>query len=158
MYIFWILTLYQIYGLWMFSPILCVVFHFVDFFSIPKLFTSLEKTLMLGGIGGRGSRGWQDEMAGWHHWLDGHESEWTLGVGDGQGDLACCDSWGRKESDLTEWLNWTELKKLFTFLLFNFCFCCFCFWCHIKKSLLRPMLSFFSLFLLEDLQIKFLYH
>ena len=52
----------------------------------------------------------EDEMAGWHHWLDGHESEWTLGVGDGQGGLACCDSWGRKESDMTEWLNWTELN------------------------------------------------
>ena len=43
----------------------------------------------------------EDEMAGWHHWLDGHESEWTLGVGDGQGGLACCDSWGRKESGTT---------------------------------------------------------
>ena len=50
----------------------------------------------------------EDEMAGWHHWLDGHEFEWTLGVGDGQGGLMCCDSWGRKESDTTEWLNWTE--------------------------------------------------
>ena len=69
---------------------------------------SLEKSLMLGGIGGRKRRGRQDEMAGWHHWLDGHESEWTLGVGDGQGGLACCDSWGQEESDTTEWLNWTE--------------------------------------------------
>ena len=51
----------------------------------------------------------EDEMAGWHHWLDGHESEETLGVGDGQGSLACCDSWGRKESDTAEWLNWTKL-------------------------------------------------
>ena len=51
----------------------------------------------------------EDEMAGWHHWLDAHEFEWTLGVGDGQGGLACCDSWGRKESDTTERLNWTEL-------------------------------------------------
>ena len=50
----------------------------------------------------------EDEISGWHHWLDGHESEWTLGVGDGQGGLACCNSWGRKESDMTEWLNWTE--------------------------------------------------
>ena len=48
------------------------------------------------------------EMAGWHHWLDGRESEWTLGVGDGQGGPACCDSWGRKESDTTERMNWTE--------------------------------------------------
>ena len=52
----------------------------------------------------------EDEMAGWHHWLDGRESEWTLGVGDGQGGLACCDSWGHKKSDMTEPLNWTELK------------------------------------------------
>ena len=49
-------------------------------------------------------------MTGWHHWLDGHESEWTPGVGDGQGGLVCCDSWGPKELDMTEWLNWTELK------------------------------------------------
>ena len=53
----------------------------------------------------------EDEMAGWHHWLDGCESEWTPGVGDGQGGLACCYSWGLKVSDMTEWLNWlTELK------------------------------------------------
>ena len=52
----------------------------------------------------------EDEMAGWHHWLDGHEFEWTPGVGDGEGGLACCDSWGRKESDMTERLNWTELN------------------------------------------------
>ena len=44
----------------------------------------------------------EDEMAGWHHRLDGHEFEQTLGVGDGQGGLGCCDSWGRKESDMTE--------------------------------------------------------
>ena len=68
---------------------------------------SLEKTLMLGKIEGRRRSGWttENEMAGWHHWLDGHESEWTPGVGDGQGGLACCDSWGSKESDTTEWLN-----------------------------------------------------
>ena len=51
----------------------------------------------------------EDEMAGWHHWLDGRESDWTPGVGDGQGGLACCDSWGRKESDMTEWLIWSGL-------------------------------------------------
>ena len=50
----------------------------------------------------------EDEMAGWHHWLDGRESEWTPGDGDGQGSLECCDSWGRNESDTTERLNWTE--------------------------------------------------
>ena len=52
----------------------------------------------------------EDEMAGWHHWLDGRESGWTPGVDDGQGGLACCDSCGRKESDMTERLNWTELN------------------------------------------------
>ena len=54
----------------------------------------------------------EDEMAGWHHQLDGRESEWTPGVGDGQGGLACSNSWGRKESDRTERLNWTELPVL----------------------------------------------
>ena len=53
----------------------------------------------------------EDEMVGWHHRLDGHGFGWTLGVGDGQGGLACCSSWGRKELDTTEWLNWTELKS-----------------------------------------------
>ena len=52
----------------------------------------------------------EDEMAGWHHGLVQCESEWIPGDGDGQGGLACCDSWGCKEADTTEWLNWTELK------------------------------------------------
>ena len=47
----------------------------------------------------------EDEMVGWHHRLDGHGFRWALGVGDGQGGLACCDSWDRKESDMTERLN-----------------------------------------------------
>ena len=49
----------------------------------------------------------ENEMVGWHHRLNGREFEWTLGVGDGQGSLACCSPWGHKESDTTEWLNWT---------------------------------------------------
>ena len=53
----------------------------------------------------------EDEMAGWHHWFDGCEFEWTLGVGDGQGGLVCCSSWGLKELDMTEQLNWTELSE-----------------------------------------------
>ena len=61
----------------------------------------------------------EDEMAWWHHWLDGHESEWTPGVCDGQGDLACCDSWGRKESDTTEWLNWTDGTGCYDFHFFE---------------------------------------
>ena len=52
----------------------------------------------------------EDEMAGWHHQLDGHGFGWTPGIGDGQGGLACCNSWGCKESDTTERLNWTELN------------------------------------------------
>ena len=50
----------------------------------------------------------EDEMAGWHYQLDGHEFEWTQGVGDEQGSLVCCNSWGRKESDTPEQLNWTD--------------------------------------------------
>ena len=70
---------------------------------------SLEKTLMLGGIGGRRENGMtEDEMAGWHHRLNGRGFEWTPGDGDGQGGLACCNSWVT-ELDLTEWLNWTKL-------------------------------------------------
>ena len=52
----------------------------------------------------------EDEMAGWHHQLNGREFDWTSGVSDGQEGLACCHSWGRKESDMTERLNWTELS------------------------------------------------
>ena len=47
-----------------------------------------------------------DEMVEWHHWLDGQEFEQAPAVGDGQGSVACCSSWGHKESDMTEWLNW----------------------------------------------------
>ena len=52
----------------------------------------------------------EDELAGWHHRLDGHEFEWTPWVGDGQGGLVCCSSWGCKELDMAEQLNWTELN------------------------------------------------
>ena len=50
----------------------------------------------------------EDEMVGWHHWLNGHEFEQVLGFGDGPGSLVCCSPWGCKESDMTERLNWTE--------------------------------------------------
>ena len=49
----------------------------------------------------------EDEVIGWHHWLDGHEFEQALEVGDRQGSVACCSPWGCKESDMTEWLNWS---------------------------------------------------
>ena len=61
-----------------------------------------KETLMLGKTEGRRTRGQQDEMVGWHHRLHGSEFEQTLGVGDGQGSLACCGPWGCKESDTTE--------------------------------------------------------
>ena len=65
----------------------------------------------------------EDEMVGWHHRRNGHGFGWTLGVGDEQGGLACCDSWGHKESDMTELLNWTELmlsfKNMCVFPLFS---------------------------------------
>ena len=54
----------------------------------------------------------EDEIVGWHHWLSGHGFGWSLGIGDGQGGLACCVSWGRKESDMIKQLNWTELNIL----------------------------------------------
>ena len=53
----------------------------------------------------------EDEMVGWHHRLNGHEFEQALGVGDGQGGLACCSSWGHKELDTTERLKQTELMQ-----------------------------------------------
>ena len=54
----------------------------------------------------------EDEMAGWHHRFDRHGFGWTPGVGDGQGGLVCCDTWGHKESDMTERLNWTPKSEL----------------------------------------------
>ena len=71
---------------------------------------SLEKT-DAGRDWGQEKGTTEDEMAGWHHGLDGCESEWTPGVVDEQGGLACCDSWGHKESHKTEQLNWTESQS-----------------------------------------------
>ena len=106
---------------------------------------SLAKTLMLGKIEGRRRKvTTEDEMVGRHHWLDGHGFEWTLGVGDGLGGLACCDSWGGKESDMTERLNWTELNchiiprlwVIFSFKMDN-----------TRNSKCRPKWSYFCLHL-----------
>ena len=85
--------------------------------EMPVLWPPHVKSWLIGKDCDAG-RGWgqeekgttEDEMAGLHHGLDGRE--WTPGVGDGQDGLACCDSWGRKESDTTEQLNWTELKSI----------------------------------------------
>ena len=83
----------------------------------PVLWTPHAKSWLIGKDSDAG-RDWgqeekgmtEDEIAGWHQWLDGRESEWTPGVGDGQGGLVCCDSWGRKEvgHDWATELNWTE--------------------------------------------------
>ena len=72
-------------------------------------FTHWKRLWCWEGLGAGGEGMTEDEMAGWHHWLDGRESEWSIGVGDGQGGLACCDSWGRKELDMTELLYWIQL-------------------------------------------------
>ena len=111
---------------------------------------SLEKTLMLGKIEGGKKKGMtEDEVAGWHHRLNGHESEWTPGVGDGQGGLACCDSWDRKESDTTERPNWTELTWSFSSpapdclgVFWGFLFCCQSLrsWCSWGLLLWLPLL------------------
>ena len=102
----------------------------------PVLWLPHAKTWLI-GKDSDGGRDWgqeekgmtKDEMAGWHHWFDGCESEWTPGVGDGQGGPACCDSLGCKELDTTEQLNWTDsinicasgfdehLKSIFCLLL-----------------------------------------
>ena len=81
----------------------------------PVLWPPPEKTWLTGKDSDAG-RDWgqeekgttEDEMAGWHHRIDEHGFGWTPEVGDGQGGLACYGSWGRRESDTTEWLNWTE--------------------------------------------------
>ena len=78
----------------------------------PVLWPPHVKSLLIGKDSDAG-RDWgqekkgttEDEMPGWHHRLNGHEFGGTPGVGDGQGSLACCDSWGHKESDMTEQLN-----------------------------------------------------
>ena len=90
---------------------------------------SFEKTLEKGTT--------EDEMAGWHHWLDGHVFRWTPGVGDGQGGLACCGSWGCEESDMTEWLNWTELNSMFLEWLNECSFSCFLFHYSFRNHLLE---------------------
>ena len=92
----------------------------------PVLWPSHAKSWLIGKDPNAG-RDWgqeekgttEDEIPGWHHWLDGHEFGCTPGVGDGQGGLACCDSWGRKESDKTEWLNWkiSDVEHIFMYFL-----------------------------------------
>ena len=84
----------------------------------PVLWPPHVKGWLIGKDSDTGGGGWgqeekgmtEDEMAGWHHRLNGREFEWTPGVGDGQRGLACCSSWSCKQSNTTEWLNWTEAR------------------------------------------------
>ena len=124
---------------------------------------SLEKTDAWRDWGQEGKGTTEDEMAGWHPWLDGRECEWTPGVGDGQGGLACCDSWGRKESDMTEWLNWTELNWIterwlkkknksldshfFSWVIWKCCFILTSF-CLLSRCLMSTWFSFLCNWLL----------
>ena len=90
----------------------------------PVLWPPHAKSWLIGKDSDAG-RDWgqeEDEMAGWHHRLGGHGFGWTLGVGDGQGGLACCDSWGRKESDTTERLNWTYFEILIPYMFLQLTF------------------------------------
>ena len=104
------------------QPVQCVGDQPWDFFGrnhaiakTPVLWPPHAKSWLIGKDFDAG-RDWgqeekgmtEEEMTGWHHWLDGHESEWTLGDGGGQGGLVCCDWWGHKQSDMTEQLNWTD--------------------------------------------------
>ena len=92
----------------------------------PILWPPDAKSWLIGKDSDAGRDRWQeekgmteDEMAGWHHWLNGCESEWTPGVGDGQGSLACCSSWGHKELDMNKQLNWKVMQFAITFANFN---------------------------------------
>ena len=88
------------------------------FCHLMRRVDSLEKTLMLReGLGQEEKGTTDDEMAGWHHRPNGHEFGSTPGGGDGQGGLECCGSWGYRESDTTERLNWTELNWRAYFLV-----------------------------------------
>ena len=84
----------------------------------------------------------EDEMVGWRHRSDGHGFGWTPGVGDGQGGLACCGSWGRKELDTTERLNWTE--PMWILLLFQSArSCTTCFTCINSFNIHKPLCSYY---------------
>ena len=85
------------------------------------------------------------EMVGWHHWLDGHGFGWTPGVGDGQGGLACCCSWNRKELNMTEWLNWIcyglscVLQNSYIIALTFVMLECDCIWRRMFKELISKV-------------------
>ena len=78
----------------------------------------------------------EDEIVGWHHWVNGHGFEQATGFGEGQGNLACCSSWGCKESDMTEWLNWTKHRHLI--------------WCYNVYTLILKLSLSFSRSVMSD--------
>ena len=97
---------------WIFTEGLILKLKLQYFGLLMQRTDSLEKSLMLGKIEGRRRRGGQ-RMVGWHHWLDGHEFEQALAVGDGQGGLACCSPWGcRVRYYWATELNWTSCFSL----------------------------------------------
>ena len=102
-------------------PVLCPLLSFPNL--LANWVQHIGKDCDAGRDWGQEEKGTtEDEMAGWHHRLNGREFEWTPGDGDRQGGLACCDSWGRKESDTTERLNWTEsftINVTFMIVLFS---------------------------------------
>ena len=94
----------------------------------------------------------EGEMVGWHHWLNGHEFEWTLGVGNGQGGLSCCSPFGDKESDTTERLKWTELNWIMKFNLY-LVFHNLCYFIYLYTMLLKTAnvtFYFYSSFEIES--------
>ena len=93
------------------------LFHPFLLLSILTLFNDAGKKMKTGGEGMT-----EDEMVGWHHRLNGHEFEQAPGGGDGQGSLARCSPWGRKESDMTERLNWSDPYPILPFVLYFFSF------------------------------------
>ena len=103
------------------SPI-CLIHHvfFTWLMSNSVLWSPDNKIWLIGkdpdarkDWGQEEKRAAEDEKAGWHHWLSAHEFEKSLENSAGQGSLVCCSPWGRKGSDMTEWLNWTELIQRF---------------------------------------------
>ena len=110
----------------LFSLIWLTIIIFKRVSSSHQVAKVLEKWLIWKDPDGGKDWGWEEKgttedwMVGWHHWLYGHVFEFTLGVGDRQGGLACCSPWGCKESDISEWLNWTEpIIIFFQFLQFS---------------------------------------
>ena len=95
----------------------CLFLHLLRLLATTcKELTHWKRLWCWEGFGAEEKGTTEDEIAGCHHRLNGREFEWTPGVGDGQGGLACCDSWGCKESDTPEWLNWTDWDYYMVFI------------------------------------------